>query len=62
MVTSKIHTFDASLFEETPNRVILRFGNHFYHECFLQFFKGCSIVSALHLNYVDNEVGNELQS
>ena len=62
MVASKVHTFDASLFEETLNRVILRFRNHFYHEFFLQFFKGCSIVSTLHLNYVDNEVGNELQS
>ena len=40
----------------------LRFGNHFYHECFLQYFEGYPRVSPFHLNNLDNEVGNELQS
>ena len=33
MVAFKIHVFDTSLFEETTIEAILRFGNHFYHEC-----------------------------
>ena len=39
---------------------ILRSGNHFYYECFLQYFEGCPRVSSFHLNNLDNEVGNEL--
>ena len=39
---------------------VLRFGNHFYHECFLQYFEGCPRVSSFHLNNLDNEVDNEL--
>ena len=41
---------------------ILRYGNHFYHECFLQYFGGCPRVSSLHLNNLDNGVGNEFES
>ena len=61
MVAFRIHVFDTSLFYliETPIRTILRFGNHFYHECFLQHFEGCAGVSFFHLNNFDNEVGTE---
>ena len=41
---------------------VLRFGNHFYHGCFLQYFEGCPRVSSFNLNNLDNEVGNELYS
>ena len=41
---------------------VLRFGNHFYHGCFLQYFECCPRVSSFHLNKLDNEVGNELWS
>ena len=60
MVAFKIYVFDASLFEETPNRSNSEIWNHFYHECFLQYFEGCPRVSSFHLNNLDNEVGNEL--
>ena len=48
MVAFKILEFDA-----------VRFANHFYHECFPQYFEGCPRVSSFHLNNLDNEVGNE---
>ena len=51
MVALKIHVFDAYVFEETPNKSIIRFGNHFYH--------GCPRVSPFPLNNLDNELGNE---
>ena len=41
---------------------ILKFGNHFYHDFFRQYFGGCPRVSSFHLNNLGNEVGNELQS
>ena len=41
---------------------IFRFRNHIYHECFLQYFEGCSRVFSFHLNNLDNKGGNELQS
>ena len=50
----QIHVFDASL------EAVLRFGNHFYHGCLLQYFEGCPRVSTFHLNNLDNEVVNEL--
>ena len=37
---------------------ISRFGNLFYHECFLQYFEGCTRVLSFHLNNLDNEVMN----
>ena len=39
---------------------VRRSGNHFYYECFLQYFEGFPTVSSFHLNKLDNEVGNEL--
>ena len=39
--------------------MILRFGNHFSHECFLQNFEGCPRVSFFHLNNLDKKVGYE---
>ena len=42
MVAFKIHVFDASLFEETPNKSIIRFGNHFYHGCPRGYTKVCN--------------------
>ena len=38
---------------------ILRFGDHFYHECFLQYFEGCPRESSFHLNDLVNKVGND---
>ena len=55
-----IQVFDASLIEETPNRSVLIFGNHFYHGCFLHYFEGCPRVSSFHLHNLDYEAGNEL--
>ena len=39
---------------------IVRFDNHSYHECFLQYFEGYPRESSFHLNNLDNEVGNKL--
>ena len=39
---------------------IFRFRNHIYHECFLQYFEGCSRVFSFYLNNLDNKGGNEL--
>ena len=41
---------------------ILRFKNHFYHECFLQYVEGCPRVFSFHLNHLDSEGSNGLQS
>ena len=41
---------------------IFRFGNHIYHECFLQYFEGCLRVASFHLSNFNIEVYNELQS
>ena len=38
---------------------ILRSGNHFYHECFLQYFEVCRRTSSFHLNNLNNEVCND---
>ena len=46
--------------EKRQIEAVLRFGNHFYHGYFLQYFEGCPRVSSFHLNNLDNEVGNEL--
>ena len=39
---------------------VLRFGNQFYHEYFLQSFEVCPTVFSFDLNNLDNEVDNEL--
>ena len=59
MVAFKILVFDASLFEETPNRSNSEIWKSFYNECFLQYFEGCPSAPSFHLNNLDNEVGNE---
>ena len=38
---------------------ILRSGNHFYNECFLQYFEVCLRLSSFHLNNLNNEVRND---
>ena len=60
MVAFRIHVFDTSLFEETPNRSSSEIWESFLSWMFLQYFKGCPRVSSFHLNNLDNEVGNEL--
>ena len=59
MVVFKIHVFDASLFEEMPNRTSSEIWESFYHS-FLQYFEGCPRVYSFHINNLDNEIGNEL--
>ena len=59
MVVFKINVFDASLFEETPNRSSLEICQSFLSLMFsLQYIEGCPRVS-FYLNNLDNEVGNE---
>ena len=38
------------------NHTITIEANHFYYECFLQYFEGCPRVSSFHLSNLDNEV------
>ena len=62
MVAFKIYVFEALLLEKHHIEAIPRFRNHFYHKLFLQYFEGCPRVFSFHLNNLDNEEGNELQS
>ena len=54
IVAIKIHHH----LKKCQTEAILSFGKHFYHECFLQCFKGYPRVSFFHLNNLDNEVGS----
>ena len=45
--------------KKRQTQAILRFGNHFYREYFVQYFEGCPRVSSFHLNSLGNEAVNE---
>ena len=46
--------------KKCQKEVVLRSGNHFYHERFLQYFEGCPGASSFHLNNLNNEVRNKM--
>ena len=58
MVAFKIHRLMNHYLNKRHIEGIMRFENHFYHECFSQYFKDGQRVSSFPLNNLHNEVRN----
>ena len=58
MVAFKMYDLMHYYLKKRQIEAILRFGNHFYHKCFLQYLEGCPRVSFFHLNNLYSKVGN----